>query len=62
MSASTETFRCDQCEAMMIQGVFCHEAGCPNTHKRYRDGEWIVVLKCRECGNDVEEGEACCHE
>ena len=23
---------CDQCEAVMIQGVYCHEQGCPN-HK-----------------------------
>jgi len=23
---------CDQCEAMMIQGIFCHETGCPNSH------------------------------
>jgi predicted AlkP superfamily phosphohydrolase/phosphomutase len=21
--------RCHSCEAMMIQGVYCHEAGCP---------------------------------
>jgi hypothetical protein len=21
---------CDQCEALMINGVFCHEQGCPN--------------------------------
>ncbi len=21
---------CDQCQAVMIQGVFCHEAGCPS--------------------------------
>ena len=24
---------CDQCQAMMINGVFCHEHGCPNTHR-----------------------------
>jgi len=23
--------RCNQCEAMMINGVFCHETGCPNS-------------------------------
>jgi hypothetical protein len=40
---------CPQCEAMMIQGVFCHETGCPNTHKmrvpdsggRF-DSEWTM--------------------
>ena len=24
---------CDQCEPLMIQGVFCHETGCPNARK-----------------------------
>lgn len=33
--------RCDQCEAMMINGIYCHETGCPNTHKVKIDGEWI---------------------
>lgn len=23
---------CDQCNAVMINGVFCHEHGCPNRH------------------------------
>lgn len=25
--------RCDQCELLSINGVVCHETGCPNTHK-----------------------------
>lgn len=33
---------CDQCVACMINGVFCHEYGCPNTHKVYDDGEWLM--------------------
>lgn len=32
---------CPQCEAMMINGLYCHETGCPNTHKVYIDGEWV---------------------
>ena len=32
---------CNQCSAMMIQGIYCHETGCPNTHKIKIDGEWI---------------------
>lgn len=24
---------CDQCIAVMINGVFCHEHGCPNARK-----------------------------
>jgi hypothetical protein len=35
--------RCDQCEAAMINGVFCHETGCPNTHKVWNseEGRWV---------------------
>ncbi len=32
---------CDQCEALVINGVFCHEQGCPNEKKEYVDGEWV---------------------
>lgn len=32
---------CDQCQALMIQGHYCHETGCPNTHKVKVDGQWI---------------------
>jgi hypothetical protein len=54
---------CDQCEALMIQGVYCHETGCPNQHKRYLYGAWIRVVACFECGCEVEEGTACdCQE
>jgi hypothetical protein len=42
---------CDQCQAAMINGVFCHETGCKNSRKVYRYG--------RECGCEVEEGTAC---
>ena len=34
----TEDNRCDQCEASMINGVYCHETGCPNTLKVKIDG------------------------
>lgn len=30
--------RCSQCEALVIQGVACHERGCPNA-RRARDEE-----------------------
>jgi hypothetical protein len=26
--------RCNQCVALMINGVFCHETRCPNAKKR----------------------------
>jgi len=32
---------CDQCCAAMINGVYCHELGCPNRHKVKIDGEWV---------------------
>lgn len=28
---------CDQCEASMINGVFCHETGCPNSRKKHTE-------------------------
>lgn len=31
--------RCSQCDALVIQGVACHEPGCPNRrHRKHRDG------------------------
>jgi len=26
--------RCSQCEALVINGIACHETGCPNSRKR----------------------------
>ena len=51
--------KCDQCEALMINGVFCHEIGCPNQHKKYIDNEWVSVYECFECGCEILEGESC---
>ena len=52
---------CDQCSAAMINGIFCHEQGCPNTGARYdRDaGEWVRGSECSECGDFVPRGECC---
>ena len=56
-------FKCDQCEALMINGVFCHEIGCPNSGKKWIDGEWIAFYECFICGYDVRDGETCgCQE
>lgn len=30
---------CNQCEAMMINNVFCHEPGCPNESKVWNPEE-----------------------
>jgi hypothetical protein len=40
--------RCDSCEALMINGVYCHETGCRRS-----------PVECRECGthfDPVEHG------
>ncbi len=52
---------CDQCSAMTIQGVPCHERGCPNDGAIFdkERGQWIHYVECRECGCDVERGESC---
>jgi hypothetical protein len=50
---------CDQCNACMINGIFCHETGCPNSKKKWEDGEWVRYHDCFECGYPVKEGEIC---
>jgi hypothetical protein len=52
---------CDQCEALLINGVFCHETGCPNSRKTWIEdrGEWVLFVDCFECGYPVELGTAC---
>ena len=37
--------RCNSCEALMINGVYCHEAGCPDAWRDY-------TSECAECGCD----------
>ena len=41
-----ERVMCDQCEAMMINGVLCHEHGCPDA--------WKEIRECRECGREFK--------
>lgn len=48
---------CDQCELLSINGVVCHEHGCPNSKKRFFEGEWRNVLVCSECGEECIEGD-----
>ena len=54
--------KCNQCEALMINGVFCHETGCPNTKARYdaESGEWIKQRTCFECGCICDTDDPCC--
>jgi hypothetical protein len=53
---------CDQCEMLSINGVACHETGCPNSRKRFipETGLWARVYVCRECGSEELEGYVCC--
>jgi hypothetical protein len=59
-TAAKERIRCDQCEAAMINGVFCHESGCPNRNARFIEGQWVKVRTCRECGCEVRDDDECC--
>lgn len=36
-----EDMSCDQCVAVMVNGVYCHETGCPNSRRVKVDGEWV---------------------
>lgn len=66
-SPATRQFRalyplhCDQCEMLTINGLACHETGCPNEKKTWiaDRGEWVLFVACFDCGFDVEVGETC---
>ncbi len=36
---------CKQCEALMINGVYCHEHGCPDAWRDYK-------RECRWCSQE----------
>lgn len=40
-----KSIHCDQCNVVTINGVLCHETGCPNAWKSER-------RSCAECGTD----------
>lgn len=49
---------CDGCEVMSINGVLCHEAGCPDAWRDYK-------VECPECGSEffaLEQGQKFCSE
>ena len=52
--------KCNECEMLSINGVACHERGCPNIGSRYEDGDWIAQRKCWECGYTVDSDDPCC--
>ena len=57
-----DSIGCDQCEALMINGSFCHETGCVNQNARYdaEDDCWVKQRKCFDCGYTVDEDDPCC--
>lgn len=54
--------RCDQCKMLSINGVACHELGCPNMGARWdkENEQWIRQRKCFECGCTVDRDANCC--
>jgi hypothetical protein len=50
---------CDQCEMVSINGLACHETACPNARSQWRDGQWIRMRECFECGYELPADEAC---
>jgi len=38
---------CHSCQVLMIQGVYCHETGCPEAWKDY-------TKECTWCGQDFK--------
>lgn len=57
--------KCNQCNACMINGVFCHELGCPNRGKKWNEEtqNFETVYTCQECGfESFDSGsvESCC--
>ncbi len=57
----TRVKKCDQCEQLRINGVVCHEIGCPNMGRTWDEEreQWIKYVECYECGCDVEVGTSC---
>lgn len=52
---------CDHCEMIAINGVACHEQGCPRTPRQCREcGEMFEpdghLQLCEGCREDMDEG------
>jgi hypothetical protein len=63
-TATLVRIRCDQCELLRVNGIVCHETGCPNAGKHFdpETSEWTRYVSCRECGELQVEGESCCED
>lgn len=52
MAKKRERVSCNQCQMLSINGVACHETGCPNSRKTW-DSEsqsWKRLVECSNCG------------
>jgi hypothetical protein len=50
--------RCNSCEAVMINGIYCHENGCPDAWKDYK-------RECKWCGSmftPEDKYQTCCSD
>ncbi len=45
--------RCSQCEVLVINGVACHEHGCPNAVHECKGCNELVPMRVRYCDNCV---------
>jgi hypothetical protein len=47
---------------LAINGVACHETGCPNMGARWdRENDcWVKQRECFECGCPVDADDPCC--
>lgn len=54
--------KCNQCDSAMINGIYCHETGCPNMNSRYdtESETWIKQRECFDCGCTVDADDPCC--
>ena len=43
MAKQATISKCDSCDSATINGVYCHETGCPEAYK-------AEVRECKECG------------
>ena len=59
MDSIPDSIPCDQCEVLIIDGVPCHEIGCPNSWKHPTTGK-PYPTPCFECGCDFEPEERPC--
>ena len=59
---SKKRMHCDQCEMLAINGVACHETGCPNAGARWDGDTWIEQRTCSICGYDCDVDSVCCHD